>query len=609
MRILNKSLKYSLKYRLILLYFLLVFIAMSVVGIFIVNEFKRYNIKNIVQDMDNIANNLVSNNIILKQEDYIKSKDLLQIDLQNIPISTGYEISIIDPDTYLIIASTNPRFQDKGSFEVLDSNTILATASSDKVEQDIKADSKDYTYYIKNIAYVQKNSLNQPKYIIYIRASLDNIDKMLQNVVFMLVKSTAMALVITFVLGHLISSTITKPINSLTSKALKMSKGDFSQRAKVYSSDEIGQLALAFNYLTTQIEDMIVKIDSEKNKLDAIIYHMKNGLVAMDQNGKIIHYNPTFKEMLDITEKDLIGKSYDKIIAPFVEKIGFKIISQLSDKTQSNSVTISHSGSYIKVTGAIFKNENQQLAGLIAVFQDITQTQTLEELRKEFVANVSHELKTPITSIKSYTETLLDGAVDDKDTAVKFLDIILSESDRMNHIIKDLLQLSHIDYKKESWDMKKSDIHHLIKKCITKMKLYAGQKNQTIIDKLPDQECIITMDSSKIEQTIINLISNAIKYSQNRGTITLSTKITEKYCEIYITDTGIGISKQDIRRIFDRFYRVDKGRSRSMGGTGLGLSIVKAIIDKHQGEIYVKSKINQGSTFLIRLPIDLKEIE
>lgn len=599
------NIRYSLKYRLILICFLLVFVAMTIVGIFIMREFKDYNINNIRQDMDNIANNLVSTNLILKDGDIIENQEMLQEDMQNIPISSGYEISIIDPSTYNVIASTNPRFQDVSSFEIFDKNTILLSITEDRKETDILVSSPDGDYFIKNISYSQRDLNNDTKYIIYVRASLDGVNKMLNNVISMIIKSTLIALLTTFILGYLLSSTITKPINHLTEKALKMSKGDFSQRAKAYSKDEIGQLAITFNYLTEQIENMIIKIDSEKEKLDAIIYHMQNGLVAMDTSGIIILTNPTFKEIMDLSkDRHIIGKPYDEIIYSLKDEIGFDKISQISSEKNTSGITVKTKNKYVKVTSAIIQDENQHMAGIIAIFQDITQTQMLEELRKEFVANVSHELKTPITSIRGYSETLLEGALEDKEISKNFLSIILSEADRMNQIIKDLLQLSHIDYKKETWNMKDTDINALIKKCIAKMNLYAESKNQTIIDNTKNEEIIVKIDKSKMEQTIINLISNSIKYSKENGIITLSTVLVDNWCEISIKDTGIGISKEDINRIFDRFYRVDKGRSRSLGGTGLGLSIVKAIIDEHKGEIYVKSKKDQGSTFLIRLPVD-----
>lgn len=600
-----KNIHSSLKYRLIFLCFLLVFVAMTIVGVFIVKEFKDYNINIIRQDMDNIANNLVRTNLTLKKDNLIENKDVLQVDMQNMPISTGYEISIIDPSSYTIIASTNPRFQDVSSFEILDKNTILRTVTEDRIEKDIEIKSNEGAYYIKNIAYTQKDNGGSLKYIIYIRSSLDGMNKMLNNIISMLIKSVAIALLATFILGYLLSSTITKPVNILTKKALKMSEGDFSQRAEVYSNDEVGQLAVAFNYLTEQIENMIIKIDSEKEKLDAIIYHMQNGLCAVDTSGNIIHSNPMFKDFLRINEQtNIIGNPYDKEVYQYQDEIGFEKINSLAEEKNTKGITVQIYGKYIKVTSAFFKNENQQNAGIIAIFQDINETKMLEELRKEFVANVSHELKTPITSIKGYSETLLEGAIEEKEISRNFLNIILSEADRMNQIIKDLLQLSHIDYKKETWDMKNSDMNELVRKCIKKMKIYAETKNQKIIDKTTNEKYIVKMDNSKMEQTIINLISNAIKYSKENGTITLSTILVDNWCEISISDTGIGISKENIKRIFDRFYRVDKGRSRSLGGTGLGLSIVKAIIDEHKGEIYVKSKTGEGSTFLVRLPVN-----
>jgi len=455
------------------------------------------------------------------------------------------------------------------------------------------------------MAFANKNDDGSIRYILYERRSLDDIDSMLKNVTLMIIRATLLALFITIFFGYFVSNSITIPIKKLTRVALTVSKGDFSAKVKVNSADEIGQLGSTFNYLTKNLENMIKELSSEKSKLNAIIYHMQNGLVAIDNFGKIIHCNANFVNIINSNQNvdSLINKSYDDVISQFTNELNFSKIIRNYSTNKSEDITLNINDKYYTVSSAVFKEENGALAGIIVVFQDITESRRLEELRRDFVANVSHELKTPITSIKSYTETLLDGAIEDKDTATSFLNVIDNESDRMNNIIKDLLQLSHMDYKKENWDMSLTDLNSLAKDCISKMILHADMKNQRIVDEIPNDKLPVIIDKSKFEQVIINLISNAIKYTNDNGTITVKTFVKEGKCHISVTDDGIGIPEKDLPFIFDRFYRVDKGRSRSLGGTGLGLSICESIVAEHGGTISVTSTFGEGSIFTVSIPM------
>ena len=595
----------SLKYKMIMIYFLLVFVAMVIVGVFINSEFEKYNMNLVRSDMINISKNIIDNMSILSKDDFYSHKNELQSGLIDMPISKSYEVSIIDPVSYEILASTNSTFESQNAFSVLNEGILLDLATENIVEKDILIQSETEQYSIKNMAFTNKNDDGTIRYILYERRSIDDIDSMLKNVTIIIIRATLLALFITIFFGYFVSNSITVPIKKLNRVAMIVSKGDFSAKVKVNSNDEIGQLGSTFNYLTKNLENMIKELSSEKSKLNAIIYHMQNGLVAIDNFGKIIHCNANFANIINSNQDidGLINKSYDDVMSKFTDQLSFSIIIRNYSHNKSEDITLNINDKYYTVSSAVFKEENGALAGIIVVFQDITESRRLEELRRDFVANVSHELKTPITSIKSYTETLLDGAMDDKDTATSFLNVINSESDRMNSIIKDLLQLSHMDYKKESWDMSMTDINSLTRDCILKMKLYADKKNQSIIDEISDDTLPVIIDKSKFEQVIINLISNAIKYTNNDGTIIVKTYTTGNKCHICVSDNGIGIPKKDLPFIFDRFYRVDKGRSRSLGGTGLGLSICESIIAEHGGKISVTSTLGKGSTFTVTIPM------
>lgn len=592
--------KNSLKYKFIMIYFFLVFVVVIIIGVFITKEFENYNMSNIKNEIINIKENIIDNMI---SSDYTNDTNKLSSDLLAMPISLSYEISIIEPKSYTVIASTNSVFESKNAFDVFDSDTLLSSYNNSVVERDIYPTNASYP--IKNMVLQGKDSQGNTKYLVYARRNLDDIQQMDKKVVSIIIKSAIVALLITILLGNVVSASITVPIQNLTKLALMVSKGDFSKKAHVSSDDEIGKLAGTFNFLTDSVEDMIKKLSYEKNKLDAIIFHMNQALVAIDNYGKIIHFNANFLQLLGLDNSDdLHGKNYDDLISTITDELSFSQLIRSYSKDSSQNIKLQIKDRFYQSSSAVFKEKNGALAGIIVVFRDISESEYLENMRRDFVANVSHELKTPITSIKSYSETLLDGAYEDKEITKEFLGIINSESDRMSLIIKDLLQLSRMDSDKEKWEHKVTDINELVRQSIKILNLQAKEKEQKIISDLYDKPINIDVDAGKIRQVIINLLSNAIKYTGIGGVIHLSTSLVDNLCKIVVKDDGIGIPEKDIEHIFDRFYRVDKGRSRALGGTGLGLSITQSIIEAHSGKIYVNSVLGQGSEFIVTLPVD-----
>lgn len=592
--------KNSLKYKFIMIYFFLVFVVVIIIGVFITKEFENYNMSNIKNEIINIKENIIDNMI---SSDYTNDTNKLSSDLLAMPISLSYEISIIEPKSYTVIASTNSVFESKNAFDVFDSDTLLSSYNNSVVERDIYPTNASYP--IKNMVLQGKDSQGNTKYLVYARRNLDDIQQMDKKVVSIIIKSAIVALLITILLGNVVSASITVPIQNLTKLALMVSKGDFSKKAHVSSDDEIGKLAGTFNFLTDSVEDMIKKLSYEKNKLDAIIFHMNQALVAIDNYGKIIHFNANFLQLLGLDNSDdLHGKNYDDLISTITDELSFSQLIRSYSKDSSQNIKLQIKDRFYQSSCAVFKEKNGALAGIIVVFRDISESEYLENMRRDFVANVSHELKTPITSIKSYSETLLDGAYEDKEITKEFLGIINSESDRMSLIIKDLLQLSRMDSDKEKWEHKITDINELVRQSIKILNLQAKEKEQKIISDLYDKPINIDVDAGKIRQVIINLLSNAIKYTGIGGVIHLSTSLVDNLCKIVVKDDGIGIPEKDIEHIFDRFYRVDKGRSRALGGTGLGLSITQSIIEAHSGKIYVNSVLGQGSEFIVTLPVD-----
>ena len=576
---------------------------MLIVGVFITDQFEKYHLNIVKDNLTYTANNVVRT--MIKDVDLIENKDDIQENLIKSTISLGYDISIIEGDSYNIIASTNLDFVDKNAMDVLEKSVILSSLNNRVTEKDIQSDNAE-SYRIKHMAFSYKEDQSDNlDYIIYGRASLDSVYRTLSNSTVILLRATVIALLVTIVLGYLMAGSITVPINQLTMKALKMAKGDFRQRVTVKSDDEIGQLGSMFNYLTEKLDTTLLEISSEKSKLNAIIKHMEDGLVAIDGKGQIIHYNPSFLSMLNLREKDLTDKSYDKIIDDYSKDLEYGAILQKSISNSSENIIFENNKKRIlKASPALFRDEAGRISGAIVVFQDITESQRLEDMRREFVANVSHELKTPITTIKSYSETLLCGALEDKELSKNFVEVIENEADRMSSLVKDLLQLSHMDYEKVVWEMHHLDLREIVTDSVRKLEVHFQNKNQRLNMQISDEAVPIYADRGKIQQVIINLLTNAIKYTPENGNIRISAQVVDKNAIFQVQDSGIGIPKEDIKRIFERFYRVDKGRSRAQGGTGLGLSIAHNIIKQHKGSIKVSSELEKGSIFTVYFPVD-----
>jgi len=403
-------------------------------------------------------------------------------------------------------------------------------------------------------------------------------------------------------LTFLVSVFVSRPLSEMSTIAKAMSEGDFSKKASIHSRDEIGELARSLNSMSEEIKDQIEKINSERAKLDLVLSSMFEGVIVTDEKEKIIlmnaslrklffvDSNPEGKKPLEVIRNTAVGEMVDRILTGKQHLITEEIAVNIPEEK------------VLKVNGVPIMRNNK-LEGAILVFHDITELRRLEKIRQDFVANVSHELRTPISSIKGYAETLLEGALEDKDNAKEFINIIYQDSNRLANLINDLLDLSKIESGKMRMLLVPLDTVPLIKRAVAVMENQARVKSIELKLDLPSGLPKINSDETRFSQVMINLIDNAIKYSPEGGSITISAKLVNNVLQIDISDTGIGISEKDLPRIFERFYRVDKARSRELGGTGLGLSIVKHIVQAHGGEVWVKSELGLGSTFSFTIPL------
>ncbi|EJO5347955.1 HAMP domain-containing protein [Clostridium botulinum] len=402
--------------------------------------------------------------------------------------------------------------------------------------------------------------------------------------------------IFSFLFASRISLAMIKPIKNLEFVTERISKGDFDRRVIINSDDEIGRLGKTFNFMADILESSLEEVRDKQNRLEAILKSMESGVIAIDKEFKVIMINPYAKGLFGL-KRDIIGENLMDNIRDFeLEKVlkdkeaGYKEINILWPQKRTLRV---------KTTDIISKYDN---IGTVAVVQDITDIKKLENMREQFVANVSHELKTPLTSIKGFSETL--KYVEDKKNKEKFLQIINDEADRLTRLINDILVLSNIEKQKQDSVKEEIDLNKLIEKVYYLVKKSAEDKRikiNIVGEKVP----VLIGNKDKYNQMIINLVDNAIKYTESNGVVNIGIKKHGDNIIFWVQDTGVGISKEHLDRIFERFYRVDKARSRQEGGTGLGLAIVKHIVLSINGEIEVESEPKKGTKFIVTIPLNI----
>ncbi len=476
-------------------------------------------------------------------------------------------------------------------------NIITALTGEIGKKSDYSASGMDYAYPVKD-------SNQKVLYIVYINDNRSEVKGVIESIFLILLQVMGWCVLISFILGYFISKTITDPILNLTKKAEKLAKGEKPDSDSVKkSNDEIGILSDTFNFMSTELFNTLEQVRNEKIKMETILANLTDGVMAFDLDGKIVHINNKAKEMFSVVDENII--EFDRFFKDIDVNIHMGDIVYLNkDKIEERIIYFNKQilMAYFVVYKISDDSGNKRIGGVVTAVQDITKQQKLDESRREFVANVSHELRTPLTTIKSYTETLIDGMENKTSMEYNFLGVINSEIDRMTRIVKDLLTLSRLDHGES---IKKSlfNIKDIISEIVNKLSMNAKKHNQTIkftsTTDIPDY----MGDKDKIERVIINIVSNSLKYTPDGGKIDIYAGCVYNEIYIRIKDNGIGIPQKDLARIFERFYRVDKARTRSMGGTGLGLAIAKEIVEKHEGKIKINSEVDKGTEVLITLPL------
>lgn len=435
-------------------------------------------------------------------------------------------------------------------------------------------------------------------YIVYIVDNKQTVHDLNIKLFTIIMEALVVGLVISVLLSFLLSKTMIIPIQSLTKGANRVAEGDFSQKIEVHTRDEIGVLTESFNDMAQQLRDTLEVIEGERNKLSTVFLHMTDGIVAFNSEGVKIHYNPAAEHLLGVSLEDpdldysvIFGSIEDKetvlaLKAPMV----IRAEREIKDKT-------------LEMILAPFVGSESGQSGILTLIHDVTQQRKSEQMHREFVANVSHELRTPITNIRSYAETLEDvGEEMPKESREHFLQVILNESDRMVKIVQDLLMLSKFDAGDNDMRFENFDIATSTNNICEALRLNVEKRDMNLHLERPENAVICCGDRARIEQVIVNIITNAVRYTPDGGEISVHVGGSDNHVWVTVKDTGIGIPKDQLPHIFDRFYRVDRARSRALGGSGLGLSIAKEIVTKHGGEISIDSEPGKGTRVTVRLP-------
>ncbi|MCC3647402.1 PAS domain-containing protein [Cytobacillus oceanisediminis] len=438
---------------------------------------------------------------------------------------------------------------------------------------------------------------------IFLSTKLAEFQKAYQQIWWILAVSLGLSLFLIILLGSRITARYTKPIESATQVAIELTKGNYRARTYEDQEDETGMLSKSINVLARNLQEMVKSQEMQQDRLGALIENMGSGLILIDSRGYINLVNRPYKEVFNVNPSEYLYKLYYEVIEhKGITEVVEEIFMTEQKVKKQLIIPVNIERRYFEVYGVPIIGTNDEWKGILLVFHDITELKKLEQMRKDFVANVSHELKTPITSIKGFSETLLDGAMENKQTLNDFLNIILKESDRLQSLIQELLDLSKIEKQGFSLSIQQLDLADVLEDVVAIMKGKAAEKEIVLEYKREDKPVYIEGDVHRLKQVFINIISNAISYTPNQGVVYISSANSDRTVLTEIRDTGIGIEAGEIPRIFERFYRVDKARSRNSGGTGLGLAIVKHLVEAHKGTISVKSEVGKGTAFIIELP-------
>lgn len=598
----------SVNFKIALTFILILLISIEIIGAYFIRGLEKSIIDNYSKGMDTQVAALA--NTISSELDRVSDKQninqTIQRLLDNSSTSEILEMRVVD-EKGIVRATTDVTEKSsigkKNDYQDINNFTI----KSFRVYDD-----ETGKRVLINVHPIQSLTGDTILGALYVKSNIEDQYQQIRNIAIIFVTASLIAVGISMVVAVLIAHSITQPIGEMREQAVRIARGDYSRKVTVHGKDELGQLATTFNQLAKQIEETQEAMESERNRLNSVLSHMTDGVVATDRRGKVITINDMALSLLNVKKEVAIGQSILKLLNIEKDYTLRKILEsteelliELADLHQTNDQRI------IRVEFSMIRRESGFISGLVAVLHDVTEQEQTERERREFVSNVSHELRTPLTSMRSYIETLSEGAWQDKEIAPKFLKITLDETDRMIRMINDLLDLSRMDNGNLKLQLEMVNFNELVNFVLDRFDviLTNEEKKYTIRREFTKRQLFVEIDPDRMIQVIDNIMNNAIKYSPDGGTIIVRLMETHNNVVLSVTDRGLGIPKKDLAKIFDRFYRVDKARARKQGGTGLGLAISREVVRALGGSIWADSRENFGSTFYISLPYEPIEEE
>lgn len=586
---------------------MLLVVTLEVVGVIFVRQLETQNLsqfKSQVQLQPYVENEISAQ---LERSNTKKANDQIADIIGNINNQNITEIRVIDAKGVIRGTSNNADRSMVGQ-KTTDRNVKDVIYNTRSYQQISYNKTNNTRYFISVVPLINTSgATNNLTGVVYIRANLESVYQNVNNITLIFVVAALIAITIGLFLAVLIARAITRPIEEMRQRTMQIARGDYSGQVQIYGDDELGQLAAAVNDLSVRVEESQELTESERQRLDSVLGYMTDGVLATDRRGRITIVNEMATDFLDLENDQIVGKS----ILDILDLRGSVTLRDLLENQDPEVLDLStdEQDLILHASFALIQRESGFISGLVCVLHDVTEQQKIDQDRKRFVSNVSHELRTPLTSMKSYIEALVDGAWKDPNVAPNFLKVTQEETDRMMRMINDLLNLSRMDLGTARLDKEYVNLNELFNHILDRFDMILkngekSEKNYTIKRDFTRRDIWVEVDTDKIQQVLDNIMNNAIKYSPDGGVITCRLVETHNHVIMSITDQGLGIPKEAISHVFDRFYRVDKARSRAQGGTGLGLAISKEVVQMHGGRIWVESREGEGSTFYISLPYE-----
>ncbi|KRL03499.1 Signal transduction histidine kinase [Lactobacillus equicursoris DSM 19284 = JCM 14600 = CIP 110162] len=600
----------SIQTKITVIFMLLLLATIEIIGAYFTRQMEQTSIDNFQTtiQLQSIVTEQLTNQLVKNGKSSDRMMNQIVTDYNNSAIS---EIEVVDSKNVIRAVSSlneNDRVgqlsNNRDIREVINTGQTKTTVTSDKTG----------SYMVQITPLTSGTNIVGA---VYVKASMADVFDNLRNVSIMFLTASLLAVVVAAVASMFISRAITKPIEELRQQAMQVADGDYSAQVKIYSNDELGQLGAAFNTLSARIEQTQEQSESERRRLDSVLSHMTDGVIATDRHGNVSIINQMAQDFLNIKADDAINKPISQILGLGEEYTSQDLISSQSDM----QVTVNGGTNDEMILHASFtliKRVTGFVSGAVCVLHDVTEQIKNEDEQRQFVSNVSHELRTPLTSVRAYIEALNEGAWKDPEIAPQFLQVTQDETERMIRMVNDLLVLSRMDRGTTKLELEWVNFTDFVSHLLNRFDMIVehdqgeaqSESKQYVIKRdLGNQALWIEIDTDQMMRVIDNIMNNAIKYSPDGGTITVRLQQRQNQVLLSIADQGLGIPRKDLSKIFDRFYRADKARSRAQGGTGLGLAIAKEIVNAHGGKIWADSREGHGSTFYISLPYEPMEEE